>query len=118
MKDHNLITSEDLPHYRSFAEMRAADERGEHAYVYAPDGFIEPTPPSAPHQPGDVVYLTKLGDDLSIPRGLINKPLTVISCLDAGVGDADIWDLDLMDANGTEVPFIITNEDVVTEKPF
>lgn len=113
-----IITPADLPHYRSFAEMQAADARGETAYVYAPDGFIEPTPAEAPHQPNDVVYLTKMGDDLSVPRYLINKPLTVLSCTRAPVDDAEIWELELVATDGTEVPFLITNEDVATEKPF
>lgn len=106
--------------YKSIAELNAASARGEQVFLYAPGDFIEPTPPEAPYQPGDIVYLIRVRDGYGngVPTDLINAPLKVQVCMRCPVDNAEMWELDLLRPDGTDVEYFIYSDDVVKTKPF
>lgn len=81
--------------------------------------FVEETPSNAPRQPGDIVYLASARSfSGGMPVELINKPLTVVACFQIECSDAEIWQLDLTNESGGEVPYLIHADEVATSKPF
>ena len=94
---------------------------GKHGYVAIDTEWTEETPPNAPHQVGDIVFITSVdfAAGKSIPTEYINKEMIVKACYLAPVEPETEWEVEvIIKETGEDFPYLITDENVSTEKPF
>lgn len=64
-----------------------------------------------------LLYLVSIAGDTSLPRDLINVPLTVVYCIRVE-GIPDLWDVELKRPDGSDMEYLVTSEDLSKGKPF